>query len=340
VAPTEGVAKAEGGELITMVTRLREMKIFSGSANPKFAEEVAKHLQIPVAASKRFRFSDGEIGISIEESVRGADVYVVQPTCAPVNSNLMELLIMVDALKRASAYRINVVLPYFGYARQDRKTRGREPITSKVVANIIEHTGAHRVITADLHAGQIQGFFDIPVDHLTGMNLLASHFQSKLKEASREGRVAVVSPDIGGVVRARKFAVQLRADLAIVDKRRAHDKANYCEVMEIIGDVNGKDVILVDDIIDTAGTMVNAAQALRERGARSVYACATHGVLSGPAVDRLRDSCISEIVLTNTIPLSEEKNLDIITQLSIAPLFAEAIDRIHSDHSVSILFGS
>ncbi len=323
-----------------MVTRLREMKVFSGSANPGFAAEVAKHLRISVAASKRFRFSDGEIGISIEESVRGADVYVVQPTCAPVNSNLMELLIMVDALKRASAYRINVVLPYFGYARQDRKTRGREPITSKLVSNIIEDVGAHRVITADLHAGQIQGFFDIPVDHLTGMNLLASYFQRKLKEAIQKEEVVVVSPDIGGVVRARRFAVQLRADLAVVDKRRAHDKANFCEVMEIIGDVKGKDAILVDDIIDTAGTIVNAAQALQERGARSVYACATHGVLSGPAVERLKGSCISEIVLTDTIPLVEEKNLDKITQLSIAPLFAEAIDRIHSDHSVSILFST
>ena len=323
-----------------MVTRLRELKIFSGSANPVFAQEIADHLRVSVASSKRFRFADGEIGISIEESVRGADVYVVQSTCRPVNENLMELLIMVDALRRASAYRINVVTPYFGYARQDRKTRGREPITAKLVANLLAHAGVHRVIAADLHAGQIQGFFDIPVDHLTGMHLLAAHFRERLKGSIDQGQVVVVSPDIGGVVRARKFAGQLNADLAIVDKRRSYEKANSCQVMEIIGDVRGKDVILVDDIIDTAGTMVNAAAALAERGACSVYACATHGVLSEPALERLQASCIQKMILTNTIPLPLDEKPDKIVQLSIAPLFAEAIDRIDSDHSVSILFGA
>ncbi|MCF7935586.1 MAG: ribose-phosphate pyrophosphokinase [Synergistales bacterium] len=322
-----------------MVSRLRELKVFSGSANLDFAQEVAEHLRVPLAASKRFRFSDGEIGVSVEESVRGADVFVVQSTCHPVNETLMELLIMLDALVRASAYRVNVVTPYFGYARQDRKTKAREPVTAKLVANLIQKAGADRVIAADLHAGQIQGFFDIPVDHLTGVNLLAQYFEEKLKEAIQQERVVVVSPDIGGVVRARHFAVQLRnADLAVVDKRRSHQQVNQCEVMEIIGNVDGKEVILVDDIIDTAGTMVKAAEALKDRGATAVYACATHAVLSGPAIERLRESSIEEVVLTNTIPLSEEKRLEKITGLSIAPLVAEAISRIHSDHSVSILF--
>ncbi|QTX31284.1 ribose-phosphate pyrophosphokinase [Aminithiophilus ramosus] len=321
-----------------MVSKVREMKVFSGSAHPEFAARVCENLGVSLAATKLFRFSDGEIGVSIEESVRGADVFVIQPTCAPVNENIMELLIMVDALHRASAYRVNVVTPYFGYARQDRKTRAREPITAKLVCNIIEKSGADRLVAADLHAGQIQGFFDIPVDHLTGINLLASAFRTELKEAIRESRVVVVSPDIGGVVRARRFAVQLNADLAIVDKRRSHDVANFCEVMEIIGHVEGKIAILVDDLIDTAGTMVQAAVALKERGAEKVYACATHAVLSGPAVDRLSESEIEKVLLTDTIPLPQEKKLDKITTLSIAPLFADAISRIHSDHSVSILF--
>ncbi len=321
-----------------MVSKVREMKLFSGSAHPEFAARVCENLGVPLAATKLFRFSDGEIGVSIEESVRGADVFVMQPTCSPVNENLMELLIMVDALHRASAYRVNVVTPYFGYARQDRKTRAREPITAKLVSNIIEKSGADRLVSADLHAGQIQGFFDIPVDHLTGINLLASAFRGELKEAIKENRVVVVSPDIGGVVRARRFAVQLNADLAIVDKRRSHDVANFCEVMEIIGRVKGKIAILVDDLIDTAGTMVQAAAALKERGAEKVYACATHGVLSGPAVERLAESQIEKVLLTDTIPLHPQKKLDKITTLSIAPLFADAISRIPSDHSVSILF--
>ncbi|MDN5335819.1 MAG: ribose-phosphate pyrophosphokinae [Synergistales bacterium] len=320
-----------------MVSKLRELKIFSGTSHPDFTEKICESLGIGVAAARLFRFSDGETGVSIEESVRGADVYVVQSTCHPVNENLVELLIILDVLRRASAYRINVVTPYFGYARQDRKTKAREPITAKLVANLIENAGAHRLIAADLHAGQIQGFFDIPVDHLTGIPLLASHFRDILKK-EEDGDIVVVSPDIGGVVRARRFAVHLNADLAIVDKRRSHEVANLSKVMEIIGHVDGKVAVLVDDIIDTAGTMVQAAEALLERGARKVYACATHGVLSGPAVERIASSPIESLVLTDTIPLPKEKQIDKITTLSIAPLFAEAISRIHSDHSVSILF--
>lgn len=322
-----------------MSAGLREVKIFSGSADPQFAENICMNLGVPLSASKLFRFSDGEIGVSIEESVRGADVYVVQPTCEPANEHLFELLIIVDALKRASTYHVNLVMPYFGYARQDRKTRSREPITAKLVANLLEKAGADRVISADLHAGQIQGFFDIPVDHLTGIPLLASYFRRTLSAEMEQGLVTVVSPDIGGVVRARKFAGQMNnADLAIVDKRRSHEVANQCEVMEIIGNIEGKTCVLVDDIIDTAGTIVKAAAALKERGAKEVYACATHGVLSGPAIDRLRDSVIKEVVLTDTIPLKEHKKIDKIRQLPIAPLFAEALRRIHSEHSVSILF--
>lgn len=322
-----------------MSAGLREVKVFSGSAHKQFAEDICMSLGVPLSASKLFRFSDGEIGVSIEESVRGADIYVVQPTCEPANEHLVELLIIIDALKRASAYRINLVIPYFGYARQDRKTRSREPITAKLIANLLEKAGADRVITADLHAGQIQGFFDIPVDHLTGSNLLASYFRQHLKKETTGGKVTVVSPDIGGVVRARKFAEQIGgADLAIVDKRRSHEVANMSEVMEIIGNIGGKTVILVDDIIDTAGTMVQAAAALKSRGAKEVYACCTHPVLSGPAITRLKESCIKEVVVTDTIPIKDDKMFQKITALSIAPLFAEALRRIHSEHSVSILF--
>jgi len=321
-----------------MVFKDRELKIFAGQSHPDFARKVCENLHISLAASKIYRFSDGEIGISIEESVRGADVYVIQSTCYPSNENLMELLIFLDALRRASAYQINVVVPYFGYARQDRKTRGREPITAKLIANLLEKAGADRVVSADLHAGQIQGFFDIPVDHLTAVPLLASYFQEKLKDEIEAGKAVVVSPDIGGVVRARRFTEPLHTDLAIVDKRRSYDIANHCEVMEIIGHVDGKVAILVDDMIDTGGTIVKAAEALMERGAKKVYAAATHAVLSGPAMERLKDSPIEEVILTDTIPLSKEKTLDKITVLSIAPLFAEAISRIHSNDSVSILF--
>jgi len=321
-----------------LASKLRELKVFSGSAHSEFTRSICENLGVGVATANIFRFSDGEIGLSVEESVRGADVYVVQPTCEPVNENLMELLIMIDAMRRASAYRVNVVTPYFGYARQDRKSKARDPITAKLVANLIEKAGADRVLAADLHAGQLQGFFDIPVDHLTGIPLLAAYFRDALKEELEQDSLVVIPPDIGAVTRARRFAVPLNADLAIVDKRRSHEVANFSEVIEVIGDVSGKTAVLVDDIIDTAGTMVQAAEAVLERGAKKVYACATHGVLSGPAIDRISRSPIHQVVLTNTIPLQEEKKIDKITVLSIAPLFAEAISRIHSDHSVSILF--
>ncbi|MDR3280762.1 MAG: ribose-phosphate pyrophosphokinase [Synergistaceae bacterium] len=321
-----------------MESSSRDIKIFSGSAHEDFARTICATLGLQMAERKIFRFSDGEIGLALQESVRGTDAFIIQPTCAPVNENLMELLVIIDAMKRASAYRVNVVLPYFGYARQDRKARAREPITAKLVANLLQHAGADRVVTADLHAGQIQGFFDIPVDHLTGIPLLASHFKRILKPKLQERKVVVVSPDIGGVVRARKFSEQINAELAIVDKRRSYDVANQSKVMEIIGEVSGKVAILVDDIIDTGGSIVNAANALVEYGADKVYACAVHGVLSGAAIERISNSCLEEMVLTDTIPLSAEKRLGKITTMSIAPLFAEAIRRIHLDHSISILF--
>ncbi|MDR3355046.1 MAG: ribose-phosphate pyrophosphokinase [Synergistaceae bacterium] len=316
----------------------RELKIFSGSAHESFAEDICGALGVPMAERKIFRFSDGEIGLSLQESVRGADIFIIQPTCQPVNENLMELLILIDAMRRASAGRINVVLPYFGYARQDRKARAREPITAKLVANLLQNAGADRMVTADLHAGQIQGFFDIPVDHLTGIPLLASHFKRILKSSLGKGRVVVVSPDMGGVVRARKFAELLNAELAVVDKRRSYDVANQSEVIDVIGEVSGKITILVDDIIDTAGSIVNAANAMIGNGAEKVYACAVHGVLSGSAIERIAGSAIEEMVFTDTIPLSSEKKIPKITTLSIAPLFAEALRRIHHDHSISFLF--
>lgn len=321
-----------------METGSRDLKIFSGSANEPFAAEICESLGVPLAERKVFRFSDGEVGLALGESVRGADVFVIQPTCNPVNDNLMELLIMVDAMRRASAARINVVIPYFGYARQDRKARSREPITAKLVANLIQQAGVHRVVTADLHASQIQGFFDIPLDHLTGIPLLAAYFKRALKQQIKDGRVVVVSPDMGGVVRARKFAEIINADLAIVDKRRSYEIANKSEVMEIIGDVKDKITILVDDIIDTAGSIVNAGNAMIAHGASEAYACAVHGVLSGPAIERLESSPFKEVILADTIPLSEEKHISKISMLSMAPLFAEAIRRIHLDRSISILF--
>lgn len=316
----------------------RKIVVMSGTAHREFADKICSELSIPIGRVDHYRFSDGEIGLSIEESVRGADVFVVQPTSSPVNENLMELLIMVDALKRASAYRINLVIPYFGYARQDRKTKPRDPISAKLVANLLESAGAQRVITADLHAGQIQGFFDIPVDHLMGVPLLASYFKKNLSRELERKEVIVVAPDVGGVVRARKFAVMLNSDLAIVDKRRSHEVANYCEVMAVIGDVKDEIAILIDDIIDTGGTIVNAAKALKDRGAKKVYCCATHGVLSGPAVERLSSDAVDGVVLTDSIKLPEGVKLDKIIQLSIAPLFAEAIRRVHNDSSVSSLF--
>ena len=316
----------------------KKLKIFSGTAHPDFANRVCVEIGVPLSAARHFRFSDGEIGLSLDESVRGADVFVIQPTCAPANENLIQLLIMTDALKRASARRVSAVMPYFGYARQDRKAKPREPITAKLVANLLTHSGVDRVITTDLHAGQIQGFFDIPVDHLTGMNLLAGYFKELLAKELSRGDVVVVSPDVGGVARARKFAVMLKTDIAIVDKRRSHEVANVSEVMDIIGDVGGRTAILVDDIIDTAGTICNAARGLKERGCGPIYACATHAVLSGPAMERIGQSEIDSLTVSDTIPLTESRHTAKIQQLSIAPLFAEAIMRIHNEQSVSSIF--
>ncbi|KAB2953032.1 ribose-phosphate pyrophosphokinase [Heliorestis acidaminivorans] len=309
----------------------KKLKIFTANANPALAEEIAEYLGVSVGSSQIKTFSDGEIQVEIDESVRGADVFVVQPTCQPVNEHIMELLIMVDALRRASARRITAVLPYYGYARQDRKVRARAPISAKLCANILTAAGARRVVTMDLHAGQIQGFFDIPVDHLPGVPILAEYFLNKGLQD-----IVVVSPDLGGVTRARDLAERIGASLAIIDKRRP--EPNVSEVMNVIGDIKGKTVVITDDIIDTAGTVVNAVDALLERGARDVYACATHPVLSGPAIERIGKSPLKELIVTNTIPLADEKRIDKIRVLSIAPLLGEAIIRIHEDLSVSKLF--
>ncbi|MGB9885765.1 MAG: ribose-phosphate diphosphokinase [Moorellales bacterium] len=307
------------------------LKIFAGNANRPLAEEIAAYVGTSLGSAEIKRFSDGEISVAIEESVRGADVFVIQPTCFPVNENLMELLIMIDALRRASARRITAVIPYYGYARQERKTRGREPISAKLVANLLVQAGARRVVAMDLHAGAIQGFFDIPVDHLPGVPILAQYYQSQGLE-----NIVVVSPDVGGVTRARDLAARIGGEIAIIDKRRP--APNVAEIMNLIGRVEGKVAILIDDIIDTAGTITQAAQALKDRGARAVYACCTHPVLSGQAVERLRDSCLEELVVTNTIPLPAEKRWDRVKVLSVAPLLGEAIVRIHRDRSVSQLF--
>ena len=315
---------------IEMHKSLEHMKIFTGNANPELAKEICDYLGIPLGDSVVSKFSDGEINVEIDESVRGKDVYIVQPTCEPGNDNIMELLIMIDAVRRASARRITAVMPYYGYARQDRKSRGREPITAKLIANLITKAGARRVLTMDLHAQQIQGFFDVPVDHLVAAPIIADYYKSLGLDD-----FVVVSPDIGGVARARKFADLLHAPLAIIDKRRP--KPNVSEVMSIIGDVKDKNVILIDDIIDTAGTITNAAVALKERGAKKVYASCTHPVLSGPAIDRLNNSPIKEIVTTNSIPTAA-KNCDKIEVLSVAPLIGEAIMRIFQDASVSKMF--
>lgn len=314
----------------------KDIKIFAGNSSKNVAAHIAKELGLPLGSSDVVTFSDGEISVSIKESVRGSDVFVVQSTSQPVNTHLMELLIMIDALKRASAGRITAVIPYFGYARQDRKAKARDPISAKLVADIICKAGADRVLTMDLHAAQIQGFFDIPVDHLLGVPILAPYFEEKFKDCKDD--VMVVSPDLGSVTRARNFASRLDVNLAIVDKRR--QRANVCEVMNIIGNVEGKRVIIVDDMIDTAGTLCNAAKAILEiGGAKEVYACATHGVLSGPAIQRLQESVIKELVLLDTIELPEEKKIDKIKILPVAPVFAEAIERIYEDKPVSPLFG-
>ncbi|MGI6226286.1 MAG: ribose-phosphate pyrophosphokinase [Peptococcales bacterium] len=314
-----------------MSKRFRNIKLLTGNANRQLAEEIAEYMGLELASCKVGRFSDGEINMTIDESVRGADVFIIQPTPTPVNDNLMELLIMIDAVRRASARRITAVLPYYGYARQDRKARARDPITAKLVANLIIQAGARRVLTMDLHAGQIQGFFDVPVDHLLGVPILAEYYKNKNLDD-----VVVVSPDMGGVTRARNLAERIGAPLAIIDKRRP--MPNVSEVMNIIGDIKGKNVIMTDDIIDTAGTITNGAEALMERGAQCVFACCTHAVLSGPAITRLDKSPIKELVITNTIPVSPEKKLAKIKVLSVAPIMGEAIIRIHEDLSVSKLF--
>ena len=308
---------------------MRGYKIFSGTANPEFAKKISKYLSLPLSECAIKTFSDGEISVQIGESVRGKDVFVIQPTCAPANSNLMELLILTDALKRSSANSITAVVPYFGYARQDRKAAPRVPISAKLVANMMQTAGIDRVVTMDLHAGQIQGFFDVPVDNLYGSLI----FLDYLKEKNLKNPI-IASPDVGGVARARSFAKKLSLDLVIVDKRR--EEANKSEVMNIIGDVAGKDVILVDDMIDTAGTIVKAAEIFKERGATSVMAFCTHPVLSGPAYDRLKLGFLDELVVTDTIPLAEE--LPCIKVLSAASLFGEVIRRVYHNESVNSLF--
>ncbi|MBC8591232.1 ribose-phosphate diphosphokinase [Wansuia hejianensis] len=307
------------------------IKIITGNANRGLAKHIAKELKIDMAQCEVSHFSDGEISVNIGETVRGMDVYIIQSTCTPVNDNLMETLILIDACKRASAGRINAVIPYYGYARQDRKTKSREPITAKLVADLLTTAGADRVVTMDLHAGQIQGYFDIPVDHLTAVPILAEYFKDVVGPDT-----VVVSPDLGGVTRARAFANILDLPIAIIEKRRP--KANIAEVMNVIGDIEGKNVILVDDIIDTAGTIVKAASVLKKFGAKKVYGCATHGVLSGPAVDRICDSELEKFIITDTIPLHENCRVDKIDVVSVAPMFAEAITRINGNQSVSILF--
>lgn len=308
-----------------------EIKIFAGNSNKPLAEKIAKSLGGSLGNSVVTQFSDGEISVNINETVRGVDAFIIQSTCSPVNTNLMEMLIMIDALKRASAGRITAVIPYYGYARQDRKAKARDPITAKLVANLITAAGADRVLTMDLHANQIQGYFDIPVDHLLGGPILENYF----KEMHIEDLV-IVSPDHGSVARARNFAQQLDAPIAIIDKRR--QKANECEVMNIIGEVKDKNVIILDDMIDTAGTLCNAANALKEFGVKEVYACCTHAVLSGPAIERINQSVISEVVVLNTIPLKEEKKSEKIRVIDTSNIFATAIRKIFENESVSVLF--
>ena len=306
-------------------------KLFSGSANPEFAKKVGDYLGMCVSDATLNKFSDGEISVQITESVRGQDVYIIQPTCAPANDNLMELLIMIDALKRSSAKSINAVIPYYGYARQDRKAAPRVPISAKLVADLLEAAGIDRIVTIDLHAAQIQGFFNIPADNLFGSILFVNYIKSKnLKNP------IIASPDIGGVARARQYADKLGYDLVIVDKKR--EKANESQVMNIIGDVKGKDVILVDDMVDTAGTLVKAAEVLKQKGANSVMACCTHGVLSGPAYDRVANGVLDELVISDTIPT--KKDAKKITVLTASTIIGEAIRRIHNNESVNSIFNN
>lgn len=309
----------------------KDIKLFACNSNIPLAEKIAAQLGLPLSKCTVGKFSDGEINVSIGETVRGSDVFIIQSTCTPVNDNLMELLIMIDAMKRASAGRITAVIPYFGYARQDRKSKSRDPISAKLVADLISAAGADRVLTMDLHAAQIQGFFNIPLDHMEGMPILSQYIERKNLED-----LVIVSPDLGSVNRARKIANRLDVPIAIIDKRRP--KPNVSEIMNIIGDIKDKNLLIIDDIIDTAGTLCNAANALKERGAKSVRACATHGILSGPAIDRIEASALEELILLDTIPLADEKKLDKIKVETVAPLFAQAIQRIYADQSVSTLF--
>ncbi|MFY3791156.1 ribose-phosphate diphosphokinase [Ureibacillus sp. MALMAid1270] len=310
-----------------------KLKLFSLNSNYPLAQEIAEVMGVELGKSSVKHFSDGEVQISIEESIRGCDVFIVQSTSAPVNEHLMELLIMIDAVKRASAKTVNVVIPYYGYARQDRKAKAREPITAKLVANLLETAGATRVIVLDLHAPQIQGFFDILIDHLMAVPLLSEYFLSKNYSPDE---LVIVSPDHGGVTRARKMAERLKAPIAIIDKRRP--KPNVAEVMNIVGNIEGKVCILIDDIIDTAGTITLGANALMQNGAKEVYACCSHPVLSGPAIERIENSPIKELVVTNTIQLPDEKRSPKVKQLSVANLMAEAISRVYENKSVSTLF--
>jgi ribose-phosphate pyrophosphokinase len=308
-----------------------ELKLFSGNANRALAEEIAQYLRVPLGESEVSRFSDGEVFVQVNENVRGTDVFVIQPTCPPVNDNLMELLVMIDAFKRASAHRITAVLPYYGYARQDRKVQPRVPITAKLVADLLEAAGVDRILAIDLHAGQIQGFFSVPVDHLCAAPVIIEHLgRLDLTEP------VIVSPDAGGVERARAIAKRLKAGLAIIDKRR--EGPNVAVVMHLIGDVRGKDAVVIDDMIDTAGTLVQAVSALAREGARRILACGVHPVLSGPAVNRIKNSPLEEVIVTNSIPVNEEKRAARVTVLSVAPLLGEAIRRIHDEESVSTLF--
>jgi ribose-phosphate pyrophosphokinase len=310
-----------------------KIRVFSGNSNPDLAKKICETLSVPLGAARVRRFSDGEVMVEINENVRGRDVYVIQSTCAPTNDNLMELLVMTDALKRASAATITAVVPYYGYARQDRKAAPRTPITAKLVADLITTSGIDRVVTVDLHAGQIQGFFNIPVDNLYAAPVILNHLKTRFQGEP----VVMVSPDAGGTERARAFAKRLECTLAVIDKRRTGP--NVAEVMHLIGDVRDKVAVILDDMIDTAGTLTQAAKALKENGARAIYACATHGVLSGPAIERINNSDIEEIVLTDTIPLGDKgQSTSKITMVSVAELLGEAIRRIHEDESVSSLF--
>lgn len=308
-----------------------DYKVFTGNAHTELAEEITSIMGKTLGKATVTKFSDGEISVNLWETVRGVDVYIIQPTCDPVNDNLMELLIMIDSVKRASAGRINAVIPYYGYARQDRKAKARDPITAKLVTNLLVAAGADRVLTMDLHANQIQGYFDIPVDHLVGMPIIAKYFKEKNLDD-----VCIVSPDHGSVTRARNMAEFFNCPIAIVDKRRP--EPNKSEIMNIIGDIEGKNCIILDDMIDTAGTITNAANVIKEMGAKNVYAGATHGILSGPAIERIQSSQICELALLNTVPVKDEKLIDKMTMLSVAPLFAEAMTRVFTNGSISKLF--